>query len=176
MLVDDGGQRLEVADDAGRGLRMREENRLRAGELLQTAGEVVGVRNLAPGVLEGLHLRPVGRCDRAPALTEVAGGDDEHAFTGRAEVRDRGLHRAGARRREQQHLALRAEDFSQAREGALVHRLEIRPAMMDDRLRDRRQDLRRDGRRARRQQVPLLAHFAEPSSAIGFFSAVRERL
>jgi hypothetical protein len=158
VLVDSARERLEIADDAGRGLRVRKEDRLGAAELLQTGGNVLCGRNLAPRVFECLHLRAIGRRDRAPTLAEVAGGDDEHPLARRAEVRDRGLHRTCSGRGEEQHVAFGQEDFSQARERALVDRLEVGPAMVDDRLRDRCQHLRWHGRRPGRQQVALLAH------------------
>ena len=44
--------RLDVGDDAGRGLGLREEHGLRAAELAQARREVVGARRLAPLVAE----------------------------------------------------------------------------------------------------------------------------
>jgi hypothetical protein len=61
----------------------------------------------------------------------VAGRDDEHPLARRAEVRDRGLHRTCSGRGEEQHVAFGEEDFSQARERALVDGLEVGPAMVD---------------------------------------------
>ena len=126
--------RLQVADDAGRGLRVGEKNCLRAAELLQAAGDVVGGRNLAPGVLERLHLGAVRGGDRAPALAELPGGDDEHALARRAQVRHCGLHRAAPRRAEKQHIAPGAEDLAQACERSLVDRPEVGAPVMHDRL------------------------------------------
>ena len=97
-----GGERLEVGDDAGGGLGVRQEDGLRAAELLEAGGEVVRARRLAPLVLDGLDVGAVGGGELLPALAERAGGDDDHAVAGRAEVRDGGLHRAGAGAGEEQ--------------------------------------------------------------------------
>ena len=160
VLVHGRRDRLQVADDTGRGLRVRYENGLRAAELREARGDVVWGRNLSPGVLERLELGAICRSDRLPALPEVAGGDDEDPLARRAQVRDCRLHRAGSRGAEEQHVPLGAEDIAQAHEGALIDRFEIGSAVVDDRLRDRGQHLRRHRRRSRCQQVPLLAHSA----------------
>ena len=91
-----------------------------------------------------------------PALAEVAGRDDEDAVARREQVGDCRLHRGRAGGREQEHVALGAVHLAQALERRGEDRAEVGPAVVDDRLRQRREHLRRDGRRPRSHQVPLL--------------------
>jgi hypothetical protein len=95
-----------------------------------------------------------------PALAEVPRGEDELAVARRRQVGDRGLERARPGRREHEHVMLRAVDLGEPREAALVHVAVVAGAVMDHRLRERGEHLRRHGRRARREQVPLLGHLA----------------
>ena len=59
-------------------------------------------------------------------------------------------------RREEEHFGLGAEDLRQPLQAALVHRLEVRPAVVDDRLRHGREHFGRDRSRARGEQITLL--------------------
>ena len=97
-VADRGLQRLHVGDDAGRGLGLGAEDDAGAA-LGDCRADLVGGRHLAPVVREPLHVEAVLLADRDPALAERAGGDDRDAVGRRAEVRDGGVHRAGARRR-----------------------------------------------------------------------------
>src|SRR5215470_15519294 len=124
----------------------------------ETRGEVVGGRSFAPLVREPVDLAAERLRDRGPAVAECTGGDDADAVAGRAQVRDRRLHRPGAARREEEHLVLGAEDLLQARERAFVDDAEVGAAVVDDRLGRRREYLGRHGRRAGREQVALLGH------------------
>ena len=60
------------------------------------------------------------------------------------------------RAREEEHFGLGAEDLRQPLQAALVHRLEVRPAVVDDRLRHGRKHFGRDRSRARGEQITLL--------------------
>ena len=124
-------------------------------------------RRLAPRVAELLDLAAERARHRRPALAEVPGRDDEHALAGRAEVGDRRLERAGARAREEEHVALGAVHLLQPLEHARVDLAEVRRAVVDDRLGERGEHLRRHGRRPGREQVPLLRHRPQPSAAPG---------
>ena len=90
------------------------------------------------------------RSPNAPATTTAT------LSPGPREVRDRRLHRAGAGRAEEQHLALGAEHLLQALERPRVDLLEVGAAVVDHRLGARGEHLGRHGRRARREQVALL--------------------
>ena len=79
-----------------------------------------GDGHLAPRVVDALHVEAVVLADLDPALAERAGDDDRDLVARAGEVRDRGLHRAGAGRAEEQHLALGAEDLLEALERPLV--------------------------------------------------------
>ncbi len=102
-----------------------------------------------------------------PALAEVAGGEDELPVARRCQVRDCRLERARAGGRVHENVVLCAVDLRESREAALVHVAVAARAVVDDRLGERREHLRRHGRRARRQQVPLLGHMAETSGVGG---------
>ncbi len=120
------------------------------------------------------ELRAVRGDHLGPALAEVPGRDDEVPLTGVDEVRHRRLERAGSRRGEEEHVVVRPEDLLQAPEHAVVRPREVRAAVVHHRLGHDRQHLRRDGRRARGEEVALLAARAsEPSRARGGRSATR---
>lgn len=72
---------------------------------------------------------------------------------------------AAAGAAEKQHFLVGAEDLAQPGEHIRVERAVVRPAMVDDGLRDRRQHLGRRGRRPRCHQVALLGH--DPRVAFG---------
>ena len=97
-LVRDPRERLDVGDDAGRRLRVHEDDDLGA-RLLEARAKVVRPRRLAPGVPELVDVGAVGGRERGPALAELARRDDEHALARREQVHDRRLERAGARTR-----------------------------------------------------------------------------
>src|SRR5215210_3651845 len=100
----------------------------------QPRGGLPGSGNLPPAVTKVIDLGAVGLGDGSPALTEVAGRDDQDGLARRAEVRDRRLHRAGARAPEEQHFLLRAENLPQAAEALRVELLVVRAAVVNDRL------------------------------------------
>ena len=125
MGADDLGDRLDVVDDAGRGLAQRREDDLDARVGGEQAVDLGRVEAAAPAglVARGVGLVGVGELD--PALAELARRAREHAVAGPDEVRDGGLHGARAARREQEHVVARAEDRGQALEDA---RVELTPA------------------------------------------------
>ena len=153
-----GGERLEVDDDAGGRLGMRQEDGLRTAELLEAGGEVVRARRLAPLVLDGLDVGAVRRRELLPALAERAGGDDDHAVAGRAEVRDGRLHRPGAGAGEEQDVVRGAAHLPEPLERLAEELLVVGPAVVEHRLGERGQHFRRHRRRPRGEQIALVGH------------------
>jgi hypothetical protein len=84
--------------------------------------------------------------------------DDEDGVTGREEVGDGRLERAGARRGEDEDVVLRPEHLLQALDRLVEDVLEVRRAVMDHRLRHGGEDLRRNRRRAWSEEIALLRH------------------
>ena len=111
--------------------------------LAQPRAHVLGVGRLAPLVPQVVELGAVAADHVGPALAEVAGRDDEVRLARRDEVLDGRLERAGSRRGEEQHVLLGAADLAEPRQAALVDRLEVGAAVMDDRLGERGEHLRR---------------------------------
>ena len=153
-----GRERLQVADDARRRLRMDEEDERDRLELGEPARELGGGRRLAPLEAQLLDLAAVAPGHRRPALSELAGRDGEHAVAGRAEVDDRRLEGAGARAGEEEDVRARPVNLLQPAERPFVDDPEVRRSVMQNRLREGGEHLRRHGRRPGREQVPLLRH------------------
>ena len=137
--------------------------------------EIIRNRCLAPLVLETVDLAAVRLCDLRPAVAERAARDDANPLAGRAEVGDGRLHPAGAAGGVHEHLVLRAEDLLEPLEAALVDDPEVRPAMVNHRLRHRREHLRRHGRRPGREEIALSTHCLEPNGETGLRSPVWKR-
>jgi hypothetical protein len=91
-----------------------------------------------------------GLAEVAPAFAELAAVDGQDAIAGRAEVDDRGLHGAGARRGQDIDVLFGAEDVFQAFRDLHEDFRKFGRAVVDDGLRRRGQDPVRDGRRAGR--------------------------
>ena len=93
------------------------------------------------------HLRPQRR--------EVPGLAYQHRVSGRERVHERRLPRAGARRREDQHVAARPENVAQALEHPFAEPPELGSAVVHRRALDRAQDpIRNVGRARDLQEVP----------------------
>ena len=157
--------RADVGDHAGRRVGLLAEHEVDP-RFAHGCADLVGVRHLAPLVPERLDVEAVLLANRDPALAERSVADDRHAVAGRAEVRDRRLHRPGPGRGEEQDVGARAADLLQALERARVDVAEVGPAVMDDRLGTRREHGRRHGRRPRREEVALFQE-RQPSAAHG---------
>jgi hypothetical protein len=137
---------------------VRQEHGLRAADLIELRRQVLRARRLAPLVLDRLHVAAVRGRQPAPALTERAGRDDDHAVAGRAEVRDRRLHRPRAGRCEHEDVALAAVHGPQPFEALAEQGPVVGATVVDDRLGERSEHLGRDRRRTGRKEVPLLGH------------------
>ena len=85
-LLGGGRERLQVADDARRRLRMDEEDERDRLELGEPARELGRGRRLAPLEAQLLDLAAVAAGHRRPPLSELAGRDGEHTVAGRAEI------------------------------------------------------------------------------------------
>ena len=153
----DTPERLEVGDDAGRRLRVDDDDDLRPG-LGESRAQIVGLRRLPPGVPELVHVCAERRRHRAPAVAERSGRDDEDALARRQDVHERGLERTGAGCGEEQDVVLGAADLLQAAERPEHELAKVRPAMMDDRLGAGGQRLGRNGRRPGCHEVALPRH------------------
>ena len=151
------------SDDAGRRLGVRQQHGAGVAELGELRGDVLRPRDLPPLVAESGDLAavPLGNLD--PALAEGAGGDDEDAAAGSAQIRDGGLHGAGPGGGEQQNIGRCPADLLQAIEALAVDRQKVVGAMVDDRSADRRQHLRGHRGRPGREEVALGSHLTEPS-------------
>jgi len=126
--------------------------------LAEPRAHVLRIGRLAPLVAQVVDLGAVARGHRGPALPEVPCRHDKVWLARRDEVRHRRLEGPGAGRGEQEHVALRAADLTQAGEAALVDRSEIGAAMVDDRLGKGGEHLRRHRSRAGREQIFLAGH------------------
>ena len=157
-ILRDRRERLDVGDDAGRRLRVDEEDERDGVDRVELGPEIVGRRRLAPRVAELLDLAAVRARHRDPALAERAGRDGQHALAGRAEADDRRLERTRPRAGEEEHVALRPVHLLQPREHARVDLAEVRCAVVEHRLGQRGEHLRRHRRRPGREQVPLVRH------------------
>jgi hypothetical protein len=73
----------------------------RLRELLERGRDHLRDDGAPPLDADLVDLDAVGLTDLRPALAELAAVDDDHLVAGRAQVRDRALHRAGARRGEE---------------------------------------------------------------------------
>ena len=133
-LAAHGEQRLEVADDAGRRLGVDDERRSSRRSRASASRRSSGLRRLAPRVRERDDVAAERARHRLPALAELALRDREHPLAGREEVDDRRLERAGARRREDENLVLRAEDLAQPLLREVEDRGEVGRAMVEHRL------------------------------------------
>jgi hypothetical protein len=105
-----------------------------------------------------------GAPDASDAITRAREGcpirPERHAVARGAEVRDRGFHRAGAGRGEEQDVVFGAADGLQPLEHLAEERAVVRAAVVDDRLGERSEDLRGHRCRPRGEEVPLLGHSA----------------
>ena len=156
-VVARGDERPDVGDDTRRRLRMHDERHSRA-TLGQQPGDVLGLRSLAPGVGQRHDIDPERRAQLLPPRPEFAVRDDERFLSRREQVHERRLERTRAGGGEEEHLVLRSEYLAQAGVGLLEHRLEVRRAMVDHRLGERRQHLGRHRRRSGSEEVALLRH------------------
>ena len=113
------GERLDVGDDAGRGLGVGEEDGLRAADLGEPRGEVVRRSASRPTRSASvLDLAAVAVGELAASARRSAPAETTTTrLAGRAEVRDRRLHRAGARAGEEEHVGRGAEDLPAAARG-----------------------------------------------------------
>src|SRR4029078_5690913 len=107
------GDRLDVGDDTGGGVGVREEDDLGAPHLLELRSNLVGVGRLAPPVAKMGELAAVDLRLRREALAEEAVRDDEDRVARRAEVLETVFHAAGARRGQVDDVVLRAEPLLQ---------------------------------------------------------------
>ena len=123
--------------------------------LAQRARDRVGLDGAAPFDLQLGDRQAVRGRDLRPALAELAAVHDDHVVARRRRVCDRGLHRAGAGRRQDQHVLARLKETLQTGLHLGEDRLELRRAVMDDRLRHREEHLGRHGRRPWGQEVFL---------------------
>ena len=121
--------------------------------LLERVLDLLGTHGAAPFDLHLMRHHPVGGEQLAPSLAELAAIDEDGVLAGREQVDDRGLHRAGAARREEDDFFPGAEQRLQAL-ARLVERLgEFGGAMVNDRARHLEENLGRDGRGAGGEQI-----------------------
>ena len=154
---------LQVRDDAGRRFGVRQQHGAGVAELGELRGDVLRPRDLAPLVAQSGDLAAVPLGDLDPALAERAGGDDEDAAAGSAQIRDGGLHGARPGGGEQQDIGRSPADLLQAIEALAVDRPKVVGAMVDDRSGHRRQHLRGHRGRPGREEVALGGHSGQRS-------------
>ena len=155
VALGDLGDRLDVVDDAGRGLAQRGEDDLDPVVLGQQPVDLGRVQPLAPAGLVADGLAAVGVAELDPALAELAGGAGQHGLAGPHEVGHRGVHRARAAGAEAQDVVGRLEDAGQLAQHPLVDLHERGRAVVEHRRRHRLRDRGRDGRRPGGHEVLL---------------------
>ncbi len=138
-----------------RGLARLHEDEARLGMLAQRALDRRRLDGASPLDLQLGDGEAVRGRDLAPALAELAAVHDQDAVAGRRGVDHRRFHGAGAGRGEDQDVLRGREEPLQAFLHLGEDRLELRRAVVDDRLRHREQHLGRDGRRPGGEQVFL---------------------
>ena len=109
------------------------------GSDAQDRRDLVGIDAVAPVARHPVDLEPEPLGHRPPQRREVAGLERQHAVAGRQRVDQRGLPRAGPRRRVDDHRAGGAEHLAGSGQDLLAERGERRPAMVDRRVVDRAQ-------------------------------------
>ena len=152
------GGGLQVGDSSRGGVRVGQVHDAGTADLVEAGAHLVGARQLAPLVAQVVDGQAVAFRDRGPPLPEVAVRDDEHAVAGRADVGDRGLHRRGPGRGEEEHVILRPVHGLEPLDHARERVTEVGRAMVDHRLGRRREHLRRHRGGPRRDEVALLRH------------------
>src|SRR5579883_1659506 len=85
---------------------------------------------LSIGLTEHIDVACVGLAERGPALAELSGRQDEDVVARRGQVRDAGLHHAGAGTSEHQDIVLGSDEFLHVGEHAGEQAAEIRSAVM----------------------------------------------
>ena len=152
----DLAERADVVHDAGRGLRVGDEDRPRGpverGEL---GVDPVGIDPLAPFEGDVVHVGAERLAELGPALPELAAGGDDRRLTGDDEVGDGRLHRAGPGGGEAEDVVGGAEGDRETIEHPPVDLDEGRRAVVEDRLGHRLRDARRQRRRSACNQVLL---------------------
>ena len=146
----DLGDRLDVVDRAGRGLAVGREDRLDAAVLREPPLDLQRIDRMTPFHVDRFVRNSVSLHQIEPALAELAAHHHQRPVAGLEQVDDRRLHRARARGREHEHLALRAMEIAKRvghpPEGGAEH---LGPVVWRH-GRERAQDASRDLDRARR--------------------------
>ncbi len=93
---------------------------------LSAALDLVEREGAAVRSFDHVDVAAEGFGEAAPALAELAGGEDEDAVAGRGEVGDGGLHGAGAAAREDDDVVLGADEVLELGEDAGVECAELR--------------------------------------------------
>jgi hypothetical protein len=171
-VVERAAHGRDIAGDAGGGLVVADQHRLDAPRLVtfERAGEGLDRRALAPGDIDRLDLDAVALAEIDPEMRELAIARRQHLVARRQRVGDRGLPAPGARRREQEHLAVDGLEYlpqvakERQREGRYVRRPLV---LAGDR--ERLANALRHIRRAGNEQEIASGH--RPSSRAGERSA-----
>ena len=135
-LADDLADLLQWIEDTGRGLVVLEHDGLRAVLALllrELLANELGVDRAAERDVDAASVNAVGLADRIEALAERAVDEDERSVATRQRVRDRGFHRAGARRGERENVTLRAQEVLQRARERGQQRGELGAAVIDHR-------------------------------------------
>ena len=147
--ADGGGERLQVVRDACRRLVVRQQHRRQLRILLQRICDEQRVGGRAPIEGEPLDLGAVRLGHRGESIAERADRNAEDAVARREHVHYQRFHRAGAGRRQRQHVMLGLEEALQARRDTVQHLGELRAAVVDHLAAHRLQNVVRTWRGAR---------------------------
>jgi len=149
-LFDDIGHRLDVGNDTGRGLVLRDENSLRIRACLQGGLHLGGRYRRAPGYCDNMRDRAVDRAQFGPPLAEFTTLDGNDPISRRYDIHDSRFHTGRARADERKNIIGRLEHIAQSVQRLFQDLLELRGAVVDDRFTERRAYLGWDLGRPRR--------------------------
>ncbi|MEY4069925.1 MAG: hypothetical protein RL721_539 [Candidatus Eisenbacteria bacterium] len=146
-------QGARVVQRCGAGLAVGAEHHRDVGVGVESLLDLGDRDRVAPRHVDRGVRHAVRLADAAPALTELTAHDAQRLASRRHEVHHAGLHRARARGREHEHLALGLVDPAQVLAHTLVHRAEHVGAVVRRDARQRAQDAVRDLDRSGREQA-----------------------
>ncbi len=128
---DGAAHRFHVVLHAGGGFRCLYEDAARGGFGLQGRLHTRRRNRVAVLGFQNRGVQAVSFGDVHPTLAEFAGGADDHLVAAAEEVRDRGVHGAGAGCRKHQDVVSSAQDLLQVRQDRPVDLAEILRAVVD---------------------------------------------
>ncbi len=153
VFFDGGSHGPDVVGRAGRSFRSLYENRLGRGFRRQRAFDLLRGDYLTVRYRQHIGFQSVGFGDLRPALSELSGYADDHLVAPGEQVRNRGVHGAGAGGAEHQYIIGGSHHLLEIRQAGTVGLAEILGAMVNVRRHHRVQGRRIKRGRTRCEQA-----------------------